>query len=262
VIIVECDFGDDDFYPNLREDNVEFIDEFFHEPDVVGGAEHDNGVTTIVIHNRHQRAELVCASAHEVEVRIICSAGRNNLRLRGLRRCTGDIRLSRLRTRLAGTYGACILSLNCRRLPGDDLAEDSHDIGRLRVFEIKNFVAGIRVRLLIELVDEFAEEVPLPRIGDDDDLLRAVIGVVRGRGTQLGLQCAPQNRAELVHELARLHISHCEEFRFHSSHERLVDLLEQCFDPLKITDAVGDENRVGIRQRNRAAIEGIQDSRK
>ncbi len=204
VRVVEADFEDDDLDANLREDDVELVDETLDEPDVVGRAEHHDRVAALVAGDGHQGTEFVGTGCeHVAEVGIARGAGRRNHRLDWL-----DWRSGRRQRRGRHTrpHGAGVLLLERLRLGVDDSAEDVDDVLGLGVLEIEDVGARVRFGLLVEPLDQIGEEIPLARVGHDHDLLRAVVGAV-GRGlAELVLQCALQNGAELVHELAGLHV--------------------------------------------------------
>src|SRR5580658_6970566 len=104
------------------------------------------------------------------------------------------------------------------------------------MLEVDDFVAGVGIGFGIELRNETVKKRILPSIGDQDDLVGAIVGGVGGGGAELGFQRGG-DRVDFVHEVAGFGVKYRVELRAEVCREGLVDILEQKFDALEIGDA-------------------------
>ncbi len=178
--------------------------------------------------------------------------------IRLLRSC-GRHRLLRLQATLAGSNRRGRLALDRAGLLRDDITQHIDDLDCLGVLEINDVVAGIGISLLIEAPNQIVEEFVLARIGDENDLIGAIVGVVGGRAAELLLERAGEDGAQFADEVAGLRMGQLIKFRFHPRGHGAIDLPQQSLDALQIADAVGDQQRIRIHEENRSAEVRIQD---
>ena len=133
-------------------------------------------------------------------------------------------------------------------LAGHELREQSGDIFGGGVFEVDDLVAGVGVGFDVEFGDELVEERILAGVGDENDLVGAVVGVVGGAGAELVLECALQNRAELVDEVGGLGGFERVEFWVEAGGRGAIERFDETLDALEITHGIGDERGVGFFQ--------------
>ena len=246
-VVFERNFGDDDLDPHLGEEDVDFCNEFVDETDVVDGAGNDDGVAALFRENREEGAELVGLFEREAD-----PGGTDKVRGRGIgggtliddggRRGGGEAR----GVGLAGGLGRVVL-------PGDKLAENRGNIFGGRVLEINDFVARVRIGLHVEAGDEVVEERMLARVGDEHDLVGAVVGIEGGGRAELGLEGAGKNHAHLVYHVAGLGEAQLVKLRREAGQQRLVEAGDEGFDALEVGQRVGDKGRVGFFEQDRRA---------
>ena len=140
-------------------------------------------------------------------------------------------------------------------LAGDELREEGGDIFGGRVLEVEDLVAGVGVGLDVELGDELVEERILARVGDEDDLVGAVVGVVGGAGAELVLERALEDGAELVDEVGGLGGFERVELGVEAGGGRAVEGLDEALDALEVGDGIGDEGGVGFFQNDHATAD-------
>ena len=182
----------------MGEDDVDFFDESGDEANVVHGARDDDGVGAFVGEDRGEAAEFIGAGTEEgIEAG---NSGDGDGRDGGGGRGSGG----RRRADLTRADGLGIGALGGGGLAGDELSEERGNLHGFGVLEVNDFVAGIGIGLTVELRDEFVEERPLARVGDDHDLVGAVVRRVGGGGAELQLERAGEDGAEFTHEVAGL----------------------------------------------------------
>lgn len=250
-IVAQRDLGNDDLDAHLGEENVDLGHEIVDEPEVVQSAGHDNGIAPFLGQNREQRTELLGGFKGEVE-----SADR-----RGQRRARG--------------FGACGVNIPNRRpgygprlavrgaaggvLPGDQLAQDGGHVLGGGVFKVDDLVAGVGIGAHIEPGDQLIEEGVLARVGDEDDLVGAVVGMVGGGGAELLLQRAGEHGAQFGDNLTGLGRLQGVELWLQPRQGRLVEPCNQGFNTLKIADRVGEQRGIApVENDGRAAGGGIE----
>jgi len=225
--VVERDLGDDHLDANLGEEDVDLVDEFADEADIVESAGDDDGVAAVVGEDGDEIAEFVGA------------VGEHGVDRGGFGRGRG----------LTGSDGAWAAAgfLRGAGLAGDELAEEGGDLFCGGVLEVDDFVAGVGVGAGVEFGDEFVEERDLAFVGEKDDLVGAVVGAVGERGAKLILKRADEHRADLVYDIAGFGaVAERVELRREAGHHGLVEFVDEELDSLEVGDRVGDEGGVGF----------------
>jgi len=182
--------------PDLGEDDVDLVDKVFDEADVVAGAGDDDGVAALVVGDGDEGAEFVGTGeagdlgTGDVDDGWLRRGGLGCDGLSGSHDLAGADRLAR---RFLGGRG----------LAGDEVLQEGGDVFGGGVLEIDDFIAGVGVGLDVEFGDQLVEERILARVGDEDDLVGAVVGVVSGARAELVLERAAEDGAELVDEVGK-----------------------------------------------------------
>ena len=227
----------------MGEDDVDFIHEVFDEADVVASAGDDDGVGAFVVGDGDEGAELV-GTGHGGDFGADV-AHDSGLWPGGGLGCGGGLTGE---GDLAGADGLGGGFLGGVGLAGDELGEERGDVFGGGVFEIEDLVAGVGVGFDVELGDELVEERILARVGDEDDLVGAVVGVVGRAGAELVLKRALQDGAELVDEVGGLGGFQRVEFWVETGGGGTIEGFDEALDALEITHGISDERGVGFFQ--------------
>ena len=126
-------------------------------------------------------------------------------------------------------------------MPGDQIAHQRRYFSGVGVFEVDDLVAGIRVGAHIEASDELVEKGMQSVVGDDDDLVGAIVGVERGARAELLSGRTLEDRAHLVREVGGLGVDERVEFWIKRVDVRLVEFFDEDLNPLQGAYAVRDQ---------------------
>ncbi|OBQ37923.1 MAG: hypothetical protein AN484_24640 [Aphanizomenon flos-aquae WA102] len=231
LVVGELHFDDHDFDADLREDDVDLVDQLVEEAKVVVGAGDHDGVATDVGQHREAAAELV--GAH------LRGAGSGGGR-RGRGRCAVERGGP---DRVAGTGGG-------GRLARDERGDERSDLLRVGVAEEDHVRLRVRVGLLVEGLDQAVEERVLVGRAHEQDAVGALVGEEgRARAEAEGRAAGDrggrtQHRVELVDHVGRHRVLEHVALRDHQVELRLVDLHGERLDLLEVGDRVGDQQGV------------------
>ena len=121
------------------------------------------------------------------------------------------------------------------------------------MFQVDDLGAGVGVGLDVEFGEKFVEKHELPRVGDQDNLVGAVVGGVAGGGAELVGELTLQHRAELGDHVAGLGEMNTVKFRRQVRDEGLIEFLHEQFDSLNRRNRVSEQRGVVFFEEDRLA---------
>ena len=236
--IGEGDLRDDDLDADLGEQHIEVGDDVLDQAHVVDGAGNHEGIAALVGHDGQDRAELLQGGrggpAVRVETRDDKSAGGagNGDRVgpRGGRlggglgvggiapRLVIGVPIGLRREGVGGVPGVGLILTVLRGqtrgggLPRDERAEHGGHVGGVGVLQRDDLLPGAGFTRDVELGDQLVEEGVLARVGHQDDLVGAVVGLEDRARAQLGGGGAGEQTLHFGDELAGGRVLHLVEF--------------------------------------------------
>ena len=241
---------------DLGEQDVDLVDDFADEADVVNGARDNDGVAAVIGQDGEQAAEIGTGTGIGQDV------GDRRLEPDGQLRDVGGAGLG---TRGVGELprpGSLLLGPAGGLVPaGDHVGKEGGDVLGGSVFQVNDLVARVGVGLDIELGDQLVEEGVLARIGDDDDLVRAVVRAQAGGRADLVAQRRLENGGDLVDQVAGFGEVQGVELRLDAGGDGLVELANELLNALERADRVSDEHGVRFFEQDRSAEVRVEQGR-
>ena len=121
------------------------------------------------------------------------------------------------------------------------------------MLEVNDLIAGVRVGLDVELCDQLVEEGVLARIGDEDELVGAVVGREREGVAEGLLGGVLQHLLHTSGQVAGLGEVQGVELGGEISGGGTVEGEQELLDALQVGNRVGDKKRIGVVKQDRAA---------
>ena len=237
LVVGELHLDDHDLDAHLREDDVDLLDEFVEETEVVVGAGDHDRVAPDVREHREIAAELV--GAHLRGARGGGGGGRG--RRRG-RRGRGPVDGGGP-DRVAGAGGG-------GRLTRDEGGHQGGDLLGLGVAEEDDVRLRVRIGFLVEGVDQLVEEVMLVGRAHEQHAVGAFVGEEgRARAEAEGRAAGDrggraEHRRQLGDHVGRHRVLELVALGDDQVELRTVDLHRQRLDLLEVGDRVGDQQGV------------------